>query len=85
MHNLALFGMTTTQWREANPDKKGNIRDDANVIQLVCLSNLENLNALFIAEGMPQSRRLERLNQIAIQQMTLLTVDARMMLPGDEE
>jgi hypothetical protein len=83
--NLALFGMTAAQWREANPDRKGNIRDDADVTQLVCLSNLENLNALFIAEGMPQSRRLERLNQIAIQQMTLLTDDARMMLPGVEE
>lgn len=92
--NLALFGLTAAQWREANPEKKGNIRDDADVTQLVCLSNLENLNALFIAEGMPQSQRLERLNQIAIQQMTLLTDlpvrgtqagDSRMLLPGDEE
>jgi len=83
--NLALFGMTAAQWREANPDKKGNIRDEADVSQLVCLSNLENLNALFIAEGRPQSYLLERLNQIAIQQMTLLTDDARIMLLGDEE
>ena len=83
--NLALFGMTAAQWREANPDKKGNIRDDADVTQLVCLSNLENFNALFIEEGMPQSRRLERLNQLAIQQMTLLIDNARRMLPGDEE
>jgi len=83
--NLALFGMTAAQWREANPDKKGNIRDEADVSQLVCLFNLENLNALFIAEGRPQSYLLERLNQIAIQQMTLLTDDARIMLLGDEE
>lgn len=84
--NLALFGKTAAQWREANQDKRGNIRDAADVTQLVCLSNLENLNALFIAEGMPQSQRLERLNQIAIQQMTLLTDDSRFpLLPGDEE
>jgi hypothetical protein len=56
--NMALFGMTAGQWRDANPDKKGNIRDYANVSQLVCLSNLENLNALFINEGISQSKRL---------------------------
>ena len=82
--NLALFGQTAAQWREANPDKKGNIRDYADVTQLVCLSNLENLNALFIAEGMPQQERLERLNQIAIHQMTLLAGDQRLKLQGDE-
>jgi len=82
--NLALFGMTAAQWREANPDKRGNIRDDADVTQLVCLSNLENLNALFIAEGMSQQERLKRLNQIAIHQMTLLAGDARLKLPGGE-
>jgi hypothetical protein len=70
--NLALFGVTATQWRNANPDKKGNMRDEADVTQLVCLSNLENFNALFIAEGLPQKERLERLNRIAIHQMTLL-------------
>ncbi|MBW2709222.1 MAG: KilA-N domain-containing protein [Deltaproteobacteria bacterium] len=83
--NLALFGMTAAQWRDANPDKKGNMRDEADVTQLVCLSNLENLNALFIAEGAPQQERLERLNQIAIQQMTLLAGDKRLKLPGDGE
>ncbi|KAF0218846.1 MAG: KilA-N domain-containing [Geobacteraceae bacterium] len=77
--NLALFGMTAAQWRDANPDKKGNIRDYAEVAQLVCLSNLENLNALFISEGLPQKERLERLNKIAIHQMTILTGDARML------
>lgn len=80
--NLALFGMTAAQWRDANPDKKGNMRDEADVTQLVCLSNLENLNALFIAEGVSQKERLERLNRIAIHQMTLLAGDERMKLPG---
>ncbi len=74
--NMALFGMTAGQWREVNPDKKGNIRDYAVVSQLVCLSNLENLNALFIQDGLPQDVRLERLNRIAIQQMRILTVEA---------
>jgi len=71
--NLALFGETASQWRDGNPDKKGNIRDDASISQLVCLSNLENLNAVFISEGNPQMARLKKLNQIAIQQMTVLT------------
>jgi hypothetical protein len=83
--NLALFGQTAAQWRDANPDKNGNMRDDADVTQLVCLSNLENLNALFIAEGTPQQQRLQRLNQIAIHQMTLLAGDRRMKLPGGEK
>ena len=83
--NLALFGTTAAQWREANPDKKGNMRDEADVTQLVCLSNLENLNALFIAEGLPQKERLERLNRIAIHQMTLLAGDERMKLPGGNQ
>jgi len=73
--NMALFGKTAKQWREENPDKKGNIRDYANVSQLVCLVNLENLNAVFIKEGLPQSERLEKLNQIAIQQMKILVRD----------
>lgn len=73
--NMALFGMTAKQWRDSNDDKKGNIRDYADVSQLVCLSNLENLNALFINEGLAQAERLARLNKIAIQQMRLLTED----------
>lgn len=72
MLNTALFGMTAKEWREANPNKPGNIRDYANVAQLVCLSNLENLNAHFINDGLPQSERLTKLNQIAIQQMQIL-------------
>lgn len=73
--NMALFGMTAKEWKESNLDTKGNIRDYANVSQLVCLSNLENLNALFINEGLSQDKRLVRLNQIAIRQMMLLTED----------
>ena len=75
--NIALFGATAAQWRSEHPDKKGNMRDYADVSQLVCLSNLENLNALFISEGLPQDSRLERLNKIAIHQMTILTSDTR--------
>jgi len=73
--NVALFGLTAKKWRENNQSKKGNIRDYANVSQLVCLSNLENLNALFINEGLAQKDRLIKLNAIAIQQMKLLTDD----------
>lgn len=73
--NMALFGVTARQWREAHHGDKGNIRDYANVSQLVCLSNLENLNALFIRENYPQAERLSRLNQIAIQQMKILSND----------
>lgn len=75
--NMALFGMTAKQWRESNPDKKGNIRDYANISQLICLSNLENLNALFIAEGKNQPERLKKLNDIAIAQMQLLVAHNR--------
>jgi hypothetical protein len=70
--NMALFGMTAAQWREANPDADGNIRDYANTAQLICLSNLESLNAHFINEGVSQRERLIKLNQTAISQMTLL-------------
>ena len=75
--NMALFGMTAKQWRDNYPDLKGNIRDYANVSQLVCLSNLENLNAVFISEGMSQAERLAKLNAIAISQMEILTQDHR--------
>jgi hypothetical protein len=72
---MALFGITAREWREKNPSQKGNIRDYADISQLVCLSNLENLNAHFINEGISLPERLLRLNNIAIQQMRLLTVD----------
>jgi len=72
---MALFGMTAKDWRDSHPGEKGNIRDYADVSQLICLSNLENLNAHFINEGMSQPERLIKLNKIAIQQMKLLTDD----------
>lgn len=75
--NVALFGMTAKQWRDENPEAKGNIRDYANVSQLVCLSNMESLNAVFINEGLSQAERLAKLNVIAISQMKLLTEDRR--------
>ncbi|MBI3142244.1 MAG: KilA-N domain-containing protein [Bacteroidetes bacterium] len=70
--NVAMFGITAKQWREANPDLKGNIRDYASINELICLANMENLNAVFIIEKMPQPDRLVRLNKIAIQQMQIL-------------
>ena len=84
--NMALFGMTAKEWRDSHPGEKGNIRDYANISQLVCLSNLENLNALFIQEKAPQSERLRKLNQIAIQQMRLLSDDSgiRRLEVGDK-
>ena len=70
--NVAMFGMTAKQWREANHELKGNIRDYATINELICLSNMENLNAVFIEQGIPQSERLIKLNQIAIHQMSVL-------------
>jgi hypothetical protein len=79
--NIALFGMTAKDWREANPNLKGNIRDYATINELICLSNMENLNAVFINEGLPQRERLIKLNQIAIQQMRVLVdVEGRKLL-----
>lgn len=84
--NMALFGMTAKQWRDSHPGDKGNIRDYANMSQLVCLSNLENLNALFIQEKTPQAERLCKLNRIAIQQMRVLTTETglRFLEAGDK-
>lgn len=84
--NMALFGKTASLWREENPGEKGNIRDFANVSQLLCLANLENLNAHFIREGMTQPKRLQVLNRIAIQQMRLLVEDrgVKKMERGEE-
>ena len=73
--NVAMFGITAKQWREANPDLNGNIRDYATVNELICLSNMENLNAVFIEQGISQSERLIKLNQIAIHQMSILESD----------
>ena len=79
--NVALFGITAKQWRDQNPNLKGNMRDYAEINQLICLSNMENLNAVFIHENMLQSERLLKLNKIAIQQMTVLQdVDVRKLI-----
>ena len=71
-----MFGLTAKQWREANPDLKGNIRDYATINELIALSNMENLNAVFIEQGIAQGERLIKLNQIAIHQMNILEKDA---------
>ena len=70
--NVAMFGITAKQWRQNNPDKKGNIRDYASINELICLSNMESLNAVFLKDGLAQNERLIKLNQIAIQQMKIL-------------
>lgn len=77
MLNVALFGMTSKQWKIKNPNKEGNMRDYANVVELVCLVNLENLNSVYINEGIKQKDRLVKLNNVAIQQIKLLTIDHR--------
>ena len=73
--NVAMFGMTAKMWREQHPDLKGNIRDYATINELICLSNMENLNAIFIEQGIPQRERLIKLNKIAIRQMEILEND----------
>ena len=75
MLNVAMFGMTAKMWRKQHPELKGNIRDYASINELICLSNMENLNAVFIDQGIPQGERLIKLNQIAIQQMKVLEGD----------
>ena len=70
--NIALYGITAKQWREANPDLKGNMRDYSSINELICLSNLENINAVLINENISQHDRLLKLNTIAIQQMRVL-------------
>ncbi len=70
--NVALFGMTAKEWRDKNPSLNGNIRDYATINELICLANLENLNSVFINEGLKQAERLEKLNKVAISQMQIL-------------
>ena len=82
--NVALFGMTAKQWRDKNPDKKGNIRDYAEVSQLVCLSNLENLNAYLIEQGLSQQERLIKLNNAAIRQMKVLAEETLQLTDGSD-
>jgi len=83
--NVALFGTTAAEWRNANSEVKGNMRDHANVHQLVCLANLESLNAQFILEGLSQSGRLVKLNEVAIRQMKVLIQAHSPVIPGLEE
>lgn len=73
--NVAMFGLTAKQWHDKYPDLKGNIRDYASVNELICLSNMENLNAIFIEQGISQPERIIKLNQIAIHQMSILDND----------
>lgn len=70
--NVAMFGITAKQWRDTNPDLKGNIRDYATINELICLSNMESLNAILINDGLSQRERLIKLNQVAIHQMQIL-------------
>lgn len=80
--NMALFGMTAKEWRTKNPNLAGNIRDYATINELICLANLENLNSVFINEGLQQSERLEKLNKIAISQMQILNdTDSKYLKP----
>ena len=84
--NMALFGMTAKEWSAANPDLKGNMRDYADIAQLICLANLESLNAVLIEEKLSQPQRLARLNQVAIKQMRILTEEkSSKLLGGDNE
>jgi len=83
--NMALFGKTAKIWRDENTEKKGNIRDYANVAQLVCLSNLESINALLIKENIVQSTRLNKLNEIAIEQMKILVLDENRLIKSECE
>jgi hypothetical protein len=83
--NVALFGHTARQWRDANPKLEANIRDYASIEQLLVLANMEGMNAEFIHMGLPQGERLKRLNQIAIRQMQVLTSSNLKSLPGTKE
>ena len=71
--NVALFGKTHQEWQRENPGLKGNQRDYATINQLICISNMENINAVMINDGVPQPQRLKKLNEIAIQQMRILS------------
>lgn len=83
--NMALFGITAKQWRDQNSELKGNMRDHANIHQLVCLANLESMNAHYIAEGLSQSDRLKQLNTLAISQMKVLLKNVPVGLMGSNK
>ncbi len=82
--NMALFGQTAKEWRIGNPELEGNIRDYASINELICLANLENLNSVFINDGLTQSIRLERLNKIAISQMQILSNSDTILLENNQ-
>lgn len=83
--NVALFGITAKQWKDANPDSKGNMRDEAHIEQLVVLSNMESINALLIEQGLSQKERLKQLNKVAIFQIkSLLTNEPLKKLSSNE-
>ena len=83
--NVALFGQTAKAWRDANPALDGNMRDHADIEQLLVLANIEAMNAEFIHMNLPQGERLLRLNQIAIRQMSTLTAAPVRTLPGGKD
>ena len=83
--NMALFGMTAKEWSEQHPDLKGNMRDYADIAQLICLANLESLNAVLIEEKLSQPQRLARLNQVAIKQMRILCEEKNNILMKEDK
>ena len=83
--NVALFGITAKQWRDVNPDKEGNIREYANIVQLLVLANIEAMNAEFIRDGLSQSERLKKLNEVAIVQLRSLANNSSVKLLCDEK
>lgn len=83
--NVALFGKTAGEWRKENPTLKGNIRDYATIEQLICLSNMESINAYLIEQNKPQSERIVELNKIAIKQMQVLVNNSSRLLLDDKK
>ncbi len=84
MLNMVLFGMTAKQWRDAKLGEKGNVRDQANAAQLVCLANLESLNSLLIKDGIKQPVRLKKLNGVAVEQIRILAKDVGLKRLGND-
>lgn len=84
MFNTVLFGKTAKEWRESNPDEKGNIRDQATIYQLLVLANMESYNAVLIKQGKNQAERMRLLHELAVQQMTTLGSLELSNLPGIE-
>jgi hypothetical protein len=83
--NSVLFGKTAKQWREENPEEKGNIRDHATIYQLLVLANMESYNAILIKQKKSQAERMKLLHELAVQQMTTLSSLELKNLPGIEQ